>query len=414
MPLTRKLRFGMVGGGPGAFIGAVHRRAATLDGLAELVAGAFSSDPDKSRAQGRELHLDPRRVYDGYEAMAEREAALPESERIDFVSIVTPNHVHFRAARAFIERGIDVICDKPMTTTLEDAESLCRLVQKHGVVFALTHNYSGYPLVKQARALVSAGKLGAVRKVVAEYSQGWLSTRLEATGQKQADWRTDPARAGAGAIGDIGSHAEHLARYVTGLEIDRLYADVSTFVEGRRIDDDANLLVHYRGGAKGVLFCSQISVGEENRLSLRVYGTDASLEWQQQEPNILLVRHGDGPMEVYKPGHPFLSPAAKHATRLPSGHPEAFFEAFANVYANAMRTIAARLSGEPPDPLDLDFPTVDDGLAGVRFILSTLESGRRGGWVEVHPDRGERISAQAPASSTARDETESRTSNFRS
>ncbi|HKO15163.1 MAG TPA: Gfo/Idh/MocA family oxidoreductase [Gemmatimonadaceae bacterium] len=383
MPLTRTLRFGMVGGGPGAFIGAVHRRAAMLDGLATLVAGAFSSDRDKSRAQGRELHLDPQRVYDDYEAMADREAALPLGERIDFVSIVTPNHLHFRVARAFIERGIHVICDKPMTTTLDDADALCRLVRQHEVVFALTHNYSGYPLVKQARVMVRAGELGVVRKVVAEYSQGWLSTLLEATGQKQAAWRTDPVRAGAGALGDIGSHAEHLARYVTGLEIERLCADVSTFVEGRRIDDDANLLVQYRGGAKGVLFCSQISVGEENRLNLRVYGTDASLEWHQQEPNVLVVRRANGPMEVYKPGHPFLAPAAQHATRLPAGHPEAFLEAFANVYGNAMRTISARLAGEEPDPLDLDFPTVEDGVAGVRFILGAVASGRRADWQDL-------------------------------
>jgi predicted dehydrogenase len=381
--LTRKLNFGMVGGGPGAFIGAVHRRAATLDGLATLVAGAFSSDRDKSRAQGRELHLDGNRVYDSYEAMADREAALPPGERIDFVSIVTPNHLHFRVAKAFIERGIHVICDKPMTTTIDDAEALCQLVGKHDVVFALTHNYSGYPLVKQARALIGEGELGTVRKVVAEYSQGWLSTLIEATGQKQADWRTDPARAGAGALGDIGSHAEHLARYVTGLEIEQLCADVSTFVEGRRLDDDANLLVRYRGGAKGLLYCSQISLGEENRLSLRVYGTEASLEWHQQEPNELIVRHADGPMQVYKPGHPFLAPAAQHATRLPSGHPEAFLEAFANVYANAMRTIATRFAGKEPDPLDLDFPTVNDGLAGIRFIRAAVESGVRSGWLRM-------------------------------
>ena len=383
MPLTRKLRFGMVGGGPGAFIGAVHRRAATLDGLATLVAGAFSSDREKSRAQGRELYLDPRRVYGSYEEMAEREAALPVEERIDFVSIVTPNHVHYSAARAFIERGIHVICDKPMTTTLDDAQALCRLVRERDVVFALTHNYSGYPLVKHARALVRAGALGRIRKIVAEYSQGWLSTRVEATGQKQADWRTDPARAGAGALGDIGSHAEQLARYVTGLEIEQLCADVSTFVEGRRVDDDANLLVRYRGGAKGLVFCSQVSLGEENRLALRVYGTEASLEWRQEEPNFLVVRRADRPMEVYKPGHPFLAPEAQHATRLPSGHPEAFLEAFANVYANAMRTIGARLAGEKPNPLDLDFPTVEDGLAGVRFILAALASGRQGDWISL-------------------------------
>jgi predicted dehydrogenase len=383
MSLQRKLRFGMVGGGPDAFIGAVHRRAATLDGLATLVAGSFSSNRDKSRTQGRALHLDRARVYDSYEAMADREAALAPEERIDFVSIVTPNHLHFPIARAFIERGIHVVCDKPMTTTIEDAEALCRLVREHDVVFALTHNYSGYPLVKQARALVRAGELGEIRKIVAEYSQGWLSTLLEATGQKQAGWRTDPARAGAGALGDIGSHAEHLARYVTGLEIESLCADVSTFVAGRRIDDDANLLVRYRGGARGVLFCSQVSLGEENRLSLRVYGTEASLEWHQEEPNVLLVRRANGPMQVYKPGHPFLAPAAQHATRLPSGHPEAFLEAFANVYGNAMRTIAARLAGEKPDPLDLDFPTVEDGLAGVRFIRAAVASGQRADWLDL-------------------------------
>jgi predicted dehydrogenase len=256
-------------------------------------------------------------------------------------------------------------------------------VRTHDVVFALTHNYSGYPLVKQARALVRAGKLGRIRKVVAEYSQGWLSTLVEATGQKQADWRTDPARAGAGALGDIGSHAEHLARYVTGLEIEQLCADVSTFVEGRRLDDDANILVRYRGGAKGLLFCSQVSLGEENRLSLRVYGTEGSLEWRQEEPNVLLVRHADAPMEVYKPGHPFLSSAAQYATRLPSGHPEAFLEAFANVYGNAMRVIGARLAGGAPEPLDLDFPTVDDGLAGVRFIQGAVKSGQRADWIEL-------------------------------
>lgn len=381
--MSRKLRYGMVGGGPGAFIGAVHRRAAMLDGLAELVAGAFSSDPEKSRAQGETLQLDPSRVYTSYEEMADREAALPEGERIDFVSITTPNHVHHRVAKAFIERGFHVVCDKPMTTTLEDAEDLCRLVDQHGVVFALTHNYTGYPLVKQAKALVAQGAVGDIRKVVVEYSQGWLSTLLESTGDKQASWRTDPAQAGAGAIGDIGSHAENLARYVTGLEIERLYADVSTFVDGRRLDDDANMLLHFQGGAKGILFCSQISVGEENRLAIRVYGTDASLEWRQEEPNSLIVRHAERPVEIYKPGNGFLSPAATHATRLPPGHPEAFVEAFANVYSNAIRTIAARIADTAPDPLDTDFPTVQDGALGVNFILSAVRSGELRDWVDA-------------------------------
>ncbi|MGH7574716.1 MAG: Gfo/Idh/MocA family protein [Longimicrobiales bacterium] len=379
----RKLRFGMVGGGPGAFIGAVHRRAAMLDGLAELVAGAFSSDPDKSRVQGQALALDPARVYASYEEMADREAALPEGERIDFVSITTPNHVHHRIAKTFIERGFHVVCDKPMTTTLEDAEDLSRLVDSHGVVFALTHNYTGYPLVKQAKALVAQGVLGEIRKVVVEYSQGWLATSLESTGNKQAAWRTDPAQAGAGAIGDIGSHAENLARYIASLEIERLYADVSTFVPGRRLEDDANMLLHFRGGAKGILFCSQISLGEENRLAIRVYGTEASLEWRQEEPNFLVVRHADRPVEVYKPGHGFLSPAAVHATRLPSGHPEGFIEAFANVYSNAIRTIAARIAQAAPDPLDTDFPTVQDGAVGVSFILNAVRSGQQRDWVDA-------------------------------
>jgi predicted dehydrogenase len=383
MPLDRKLRYGMVGGGPGAFIGAVHRRAAALDGLAELMAGAFSSDAERSAAQGRELNLAPERVYASYAEMAAREAELPPGERIDFVSIVTPNHLHHPVASAFIDRGFHVICDKPLTTTLEDAESLCRLVEEREVVFALTHNYTGYPMVKQARSLVRDNALGTIRKVVVEYSQGWLSTRVEAEGSKQAEWRTDPTRAGAGAIGDIGSHAANLAGYVTGLRMERLFADVSTFVEGRRIDDDANMLIHYNGGAKGILHCSQISVGEENRLGIRVYGTEASLEWAQEEPNVLYVRSGDGPTRVFKPGHDYLAQGAKHATRLPAGHPEAFFEAFANVYSNAMRAIAARIAGEDRDPDDLDFPTVQDGAIGVHFIVTALRSGEAGQWVEA-------------------------------
>jgi predicted dehydrogenase len=374
MTLHRKLRYGMVGGGPGAFIGAVHRRAAELDGLAELVAGAFSSDPEKSRAHGVALHLDPARTYASFLEMAAREAERPAGDRIDFVVIVTPNHVHYAAARAFIERGFHVICDKPMTTTLADAESLCRLVAEHGTVFALTHNYSGYPMVKEARALVAGGAIGVVRKVIVEYTQGWLSTHLEASGQKQADWRTDPARAGAGVLGDIGSHAEQLARYVIDRKLEKLAADVATVVDGRRIDDDANLLLRYEGGARGVLHCSQIGAGEENRINLRVYGSTGSLEWSQEDPNRLIVRHIDAPLQVLTPGHSYLSAAAQRATRIPSGHPEAFFEAFANLYGNALRTIAARIAGTAPDPADLDFPTVQDGARGVKFIETALRS----------------------------------------
>ena len=322
MPLDRTLRYGMVGGGPGAFIGAVHRRAAALDGLTNLVAGAFSSDPDKSAQQGRALHLDPDRVYGSYQEMAEQEAALPEDERIDFVSIVTPNFLHFDVAKTFIEHGFHVICDKPMTTTLEDAETLCHLVDEHDAVFCLTHNYTGYPMVKQARAMVQDGTIGEVRKVVVEYPQGWLAERLEAQGDKQADWRTDPDRAGAGALGDIGSHAENLARYVTGLGMDRLCADVGTVVEGRGIDDDANLLVRYENGARGVLYCSQISVGEENDLRLRVYGTKAGLDWRQEDPHYLVVKRNGAPRAVYTHGNDYLSDAAQHRTRIPAGHPE--------------------------------------------------------------------------------------------
>ncbi|HET7321455.1 MAG TPA: Gfo/Idh/MocA family oxidoreductase [Longimicrobiaceae bacterium] len=378
MPLQRKLRYAMVGGGPGAFIGAVHRRAAVFDGLAELVAGSFSSHPDRSAAQGRELHLHPPRAYASYEEMAEREAALPPEERIDFVSIVTPNDLHYPAACTFLKRGFHVVCDKPMTTTLDDAEALCRTVEETGLVFALTHNYSGYPMVKQARALVRDGALGEVRKVVVEYSQGWLAKPIE------AGWRTDPVRAGAGALGDIGTHAEQLARYVTGLELERLLADVGTVVEGRKTDDDANLLLRYRGGVRGVMICSQISAGEENRLRLRVYGSDGALEWHQETPNELRLLRDDGaPEQVLRRGNDQLCAEAKHATRLPSGHPEGFFEAFANVYSNVERVIAARIAGESPDPLDLDFPTARDGVLGVRFIERALRSGREGRWVEM-------------------------------
>ena len=383
MPLNRKLRYGMVGGGPGAFIGAVHRKAAALDGEIELVAGAFSSDPEKSRQMGTVLHLDPRRVYRSYEEMAEKEAALPPEERIDFVAIVTPNHLHYPIAKTFIEAGFHVVCDKPLTTTLEEAEALCRLVAQHKVLFALTHNYSGYPMVKQARAMVQEGLLGEIRKIVVEYPQGWLATPLEQTGQKQAAWRTDPKMAGAGALGDIGSHADHLARYITGLELDRLCADVTTFVPGRKVEDDANLLVHYQNGARGILYASQVSVGEENNLRIRIYGEKAALEWHQEEPNYLYVRYPDRPEQVYKRGNDYLAPAARRASRLPSGHPEAFIEAFANIYLNFARTLKAHLAGEKPDPLDLDFPTVQDGARGVHFILTALESGRRRAWVDA-------------------------------
>ena len=369
----------MVGGGPGAFIGEVHRRALRMDGLATLVAGAFSSDPETSHAHAQTLGVE--RGYSSFEEMAETESQREDG--IDVVSIVTPNWLHARAALAFIERGISVVCDKPMTTTLADAERLVEAVRQHGVTFALTHNYTGYPMVKQARAMVEAGDLGETRKVVVEYSQGWLSRPIEQDGHKQAAWRTDPQKAGAGALGDIGSHAEHLAGYVTGLKLDRLCADVRTFVPGRAVDDDANILLRYQGGAGGVLHCSQVAAGVENDLRLRVSGTEATIEWHQQEPNALRFLPLDGPERVYRRGHDHLSPAARHATRLPPGHPEGLHEAFANVYSNVSRTLSARLSGEAPDPLDLDFPTVEDGARGVHFIQTTLESREKEAWVDA-------------------------------
>jgi predicted dehydrogenase len=331
----------MVGGGPGAFIGEVHRQAAALDGEIQLVAGAFSADEARSSHQGELLGLDSERTYASFHDMAAHEAALPASRRIDFVSIVTPNHLHYEVARLFLDAGFHVVCDKPLCTTVEEAEALCRLVEDRGAVFALTHNYTGYPLVKQARALVGQGRLGELRKVVVDYSQGWLATRLEDAGHKQAEWRTDPARAGiGGALGDIGTHAENLVSYVTGLELESLCAEVSTFVEGRALDDDANLLLRYRGGARGAA-------------------------------------------EVHRRGGAYLAPVAAAATRLPPGHPEGFIEAFANIYRNAAGAMAAHAAGTGPTPHDLDFPTVQDGARGVFFVHRAVESARAGGWVEA-------------------------------
>jgi predicted dehydrogenase len=384
MSIDRRVRYGMVGGGPGAFIGGVHRAAAALDRECELVAGSFSSNAERSAAQGRELNLDPARVYGTYDEMAQAEAALPENERIDFVSIVTPNFLHHPVAKTFLDAGFHVVCDKPLTTTLDDAEDLCDAVTRSGSVFALTHNYTGYPMVKEARAWVRAGRVGEIRRVVVEYAQGWLHKAIEASGQKQASWRQDPERAGiSSALGDIGTHAENLTRYVTGLEMDELLADLTSFVSGRTMEDDANLLIHFHGGAHGVLSASQIALGEENNLSLRVYGTEGALEWHQENPNQLLVRSADRPLQVLTPGHPFLSDAARHATRLPAGHPEGFIEAFANLYRNAARTMRARDRGEEPDPLDLDFPTVQDGAVGVHFIHQAVESWRERRWVSA-------------------------------
>ncbi len=384
MGLGRKLKYGMVGGGPDAFIGGVHRMAAALDGTMELVAGAFSSKAEKSKQQGEALFLDPSRVYASYGEMAEKEAKLPEGERIDFVSVVTPNAMHFPVAKVFLEAGFNVICDKPMTTTVEEAEELIKLVKAKDLIFGLTHNYTGYPMVKQAKAMVANGEIGDVRKVVVEYPQGWLSENIDAQGDKQASWRTDPSKAGVSScMGDLGSHAENLARYITGLEIEELCADMTTFVKGRRLEDDGNVLIHYKGGARGVLYASQISNGEENSLKIRIYGTKAGLEWQQENPNYLYRLRFDGPKETYSRGNGYLCEAADANTRLPFGHPEGFIEAFANIYKAIGNTIAAKLSGEKPGKLDLDFPTVVDGAFGVHFIHKTVESGKAKGWIKA-------------------------------
>ncbi|MCO6477561.1 MAG: Gfo/Idh/MocA family oxidoreductase [Phaeodactylibacter sp.] len=365
----------MVGGGLGAFIGAVHRMAAALDGEIELVCGAFSSDPQKSKASGEALYLPPDRVYGNYEEMILAEKKLPEGERMDFVSIVTPNHVHFGPAKMALENGFPVVCDKPLSFDMKEAHELEQLVKSTGLLFALTHNYTGYPMVKQARAMVRNGELGKIRKIVVEYPQGWLSTKLEDTEQKQASWRTDPKRSGiAGAMGDIGTHAENLAEYITGLQITELCADLSAFVEGRLLDDDGNILLHFDNGAKGILHASQISAGEENDLNIRVYGEKGGLEWHQMEPNSLVVKWLDKPMQVLRTGVGSLSPEAQAHTRIPAGHPEGYLEAFANIYRNFARCLRAKLQGKEPDPLYLDFPTVSDGVRGMQFIRKVVES----------------------------------------
>lgn len=360
----------MVGGGKGAFIGEVHRKAAALDGYIELVCGAFSSSPEKSKATGKELFLPENRAYGTFEEMIEKEKELPEGERMDFVSIVTPNFLHFPPAKLALENGFHVVCDKPMTVSLEQAKELQTLVKETGLMFALTHNYTGYPMVKQAAHMVKDGELGAIRKVVVEYPQGWLSTKEE-----EATWRTDPEKAGpVGAMGDIGTHAENLAEYVTGLEITELCADLTSFVDGRKLDDDGNVLLRLENGAKGVLHASQISSGEENPLKIYVYGEKGGLEWHQEEPNTLYVKRQDQPEKKFRTGNPYICENATFNTRLPAGHPEGFIEAFGNIYKNFALALGSRMSGEDPKSEYLDFPTVDDGVRGMAFIDTVVKS----------------------------------------
>lgn len=376
--LGRRLRLGMVGGGRDAFIGAVHRIAARIDDRYELVAGALSADPEKARASGADLGLAEDRCYGSYAEMAAAEAE--RGDGIDAVAIVTPNHLHYPAAKAFLDAGIHVICDKPLTSTLEDAEALQALVESSGLVFGLTHNYTGYPLVRQARAMVADGALGSLRLVQAEYVQDWLSTPLEETGMKQAEWRTDPARSGpAGCVGDIGTHAFNLARFITGLELEELAADLQTFVPGRRLDDNAHILLRFAGGARGMLWSSQVAPGHENGLRIRIYGETGSLQWGQENPNELIhTALGEAPRRLTR-GGPGLGPDALRATRVPPGHPEGYLEGFAQLYLDLAEQIEARLTSRAPDPAALLVPTVADGVEGVRFIARSVESSSEGG-----------------------------------
>jgi len=372
--LNRKLKMGMVGGGRDAFIGGVHRRAATLDQGVELVCGAFSSTPEKSKASAKDFYIADERAYGTYQEMVEGELALPEGERIDFVSIVTPNHMHYPVAKAFVDAGFNVVMDKPMVHSSEQAQSLIAAVEEQDVVLAVTYNYTGYPMAKQARHMVQQGMLGEIRKVIVEYPQGWLATKEEDGDNKQAQWRTDPKRSGiAGSVGDIGSHAENLMSYITGLEIAEINADLTIFVPGRLLDDDANVLLRFTNGAKGILAVSQVCIGEENNLKIRVWGTKGSLEWHQEHPNYLYYTDG-GPVQVLERGKDYVCEAADRASRLPTGHPEAFYEAFANIYLNATDTMRARLMGVEPSELELDFPTVYDGARGVAFIEAVVAS----------------------------------------
>ncbi|MHC4870708.1 MAG: Gfo/Idh/MocA family protein [Planctomycetota bacterium] len=385
--LKRKLNMGMVGGGPDSFIGDVHLKAAQLDGLAEIKAGAFSQTPAKSKQRGKELFLNNSRVYGSYKEMISKELKLPEDERIDFVSIVTPNNSHFKIAKDFLNAGFSVILDKPMTLTLKEAKELQKIVKKKKKqIFALTHNYTGYPMVKLARDVIKKKLIGNILKVVVQYPQGWLIERIEKQGAKQAEWRTDPRRSGkAGCMGDIGTHAENLAEYITGLKITELIADLGSVVKGRKLDDDGNCLLKFNSGARGILYASQVSVGELNGLQIKIHGDKGTLKWKQEDPNELYMYNKDGSITTYRRGTDAIggiSKAAEAATRLPFGHPEGFYEAFANIYKNACNTITAIKAGKKPSAIDLDFPTVDDGLRGMQFIETVVKSSSQKKWIK--------------------------------
>ncbi len=374
--MNRKLRMGMVGGGSDAFIGAIHRLAAFMDNQIELVCGCFSINPEVSVSSGKSYFLPEDRVYKTYIEMFEHQLTLPEGDRMDFVTIVTPNFAHFEPAMMALENGFNVVIDKPITFTLDEAKMLKAKIQQTGLTLALTHTYSGYPAVKEARERVRRGDFGKIRKIFVEYPQGWLSSKLEDTGNAQASWRTDPKRSGkAGCMGDIGTHAHHLAEYVTGLKTTEICAELNVFVPGRLLDDDGAAFLRFDNGAKGVLVATQIAAGEENNIRLRVYGDKGGLEWHQHEPNTLLLKWSDRPAEVVRVGNGYMSGIAAHNTRTPGGHPEGYLEAFANIYRNFSLTVRAKLNGETPKAEWLDFPTVEDGIRGMQFIDTVVEAG---------------------------------------
>ncbi|MGY3052909.1 putative dehydrogenase [Pedobacter sp. UYEF25] len=373
--MKRKIRMGMIGGGKDAFIGAIHRIAANMDGLVELCCGAFSVHPEIGLASGRSLFLSEDRIYANYQELFEKESKLPADKRIDFVTIVTPNFAHFEPAMLALDHGFNVVIEKPMTITLDEAKQLQKKVEQTGLTLCLTHTYSGYPMVKQAKQMVSEGMIGAIRKVIVEYPQGWLSKLSEREGNAQAAWRTDPSKTGkSGSMGDIGTHAAHLAEYITGLEITKICADLNIVVPGRAIDDDGNVLLKFDNGSNGVLIASQIAAGEENALKIKVYGEKGGLEWHQMEPNSLMVKWTDKPAEIYRAGSDYLGSFAKHNMRTPGGHPEGYLEAFANIYRNFVQTLDAIHRGEKPTAEMLDFPTAKDGVRGMAFIENVVNS----------------------------------------
>ncbi|MBC5837691.1 Gfo/Idh/MocA family protein [Flavobacterium muglaense] len=375
--MNRKLKMGMIGGGKNAFIGAIHRIAANMDGLIELHCGAFSSDPATSIESGKALFLPESKCYASYPEMIRIESQLPIEERMDFVSIVTPNFAHFDPAMMALDHGFNVVIDKPMTLTLAEAKKLEEKVKETGLLLCLTHTYSGYPMVKQARAMVANQQFGSIRKVIVEYPQGWLSNLTEKDGNKQAVWRTDPTKSGiSGCMGDIGTHAAQLGEYISGLKITQLCADINIVVEGRKLDDDGNVLLKFDNGANGVLIASQIATGEENSLKIKVFGEKGGLEWHQMEPNTLIIKWPDAPAQIYRAGNDYLSNAAQFNTRTPSGHPEGYLEAFANLYRNFALTLRAKIEGGIPTAEMLDFPSVADGVRGMAFIEHVIASGK--------------------------------------